>query len=104
MASIPEKHFDDISVAYRRLGENYLHSKVYLKAADAFSMAVKFSEKPENYPDLYFMIGESYLRGNVLDMAEEAYRDIISIGNPFWTKLAQEKIRCMELEKKLKRA
>jgi TolA-binding protein len=104
MASIPGKDFDDISLAYRRLGQNYLLSKAYLKAADAFSMAVKFSEKPENDPDLYFMIGESYLKGNVFDMAEEAYRDIISIGNPFWTKLAQEKIRYMELEKKLKRA
>ncbi len=104
MASIPEKHFDDISLAYRRLGENYYHLKTYLKAADAFSMAVKFSEKPENCSDLYLMIGESYQKGNAPDMAEEAYRDIIAIGDPFWIKLAEEKIRCMKLEKKLDRA
>ena len=100
MAALPDQPPARFSKAYRDLGETFLHRKFYLKAADAFSMSIKFSEDEEN-ADLRFMLAEAYEKGRAMDRAGEVYQEIISLGDPFWARLAQEKLRGIQIENKL---
>ena len=79
----------------------YLLTKTYLKAADAFSMAVKFSERKET-PDLRFLLAEAYEKGKNIEMAGKVYKEILELGDPFWARLAQEKLRGIQIDAKLK--
>lgn len=100
MAALPDQPPDRISQAYRDLGETYLQRKAYLKAADALAMSVKFSENKEN-ADLRFILAEAYEKGRATDRAEEVYQEIIDLGDPFWARLAQEKLRGIQIDNKL---
>jgi len=100
MAALPDQPPVRISQAYRDLGETYLQRKAYLKAADALAMSVKFSENKEN-ADLRFMLAEAYEKGRAMDRAGEVYQEIINLGDPFWTRLAQEKLRGIQIDNKL---
>ena len=101
LAADKAQSLDSISTLYRDLGETYLKVKAYLKAADAFAMALKFSEK-RDAPDLRFLLGETYEKGNAMEMAGKVYKEIIDMGDPFWTRLAQEKMRGIHINSKLK--
>jgi tetratricopeptide (TPR) repeat protein len=100
LAALPDPPPTGISKAYRDLGETHLKRKAYLKAADAFAMSIKFSVDKEN-PDLRFMLAEAYEKGKSMDRAGEVYQEIIDRGDPFWARLAQEKLRGIQIEDKL---
>ena len=78
-----------------------MQKKAYLKAADAFSMAIKFSDRKET-PDLRFLLAETYEKGKNIVMAGKVYKEIIEMGDPFWARLAQEKLRGIRIDIKLK--
>jgi TolA-binding protein len=101
VSGIPEKSNSDISKLYRNLGDMYLQTKTYPKAADAFAMAIKFSDRKET-PDLRFLLGETYEKGKNIEMAGKVYREILEMGDPFWARLAQEKLRGIQIDIKLK--
>jgi TolA-binding protein len=103
MAALPDQPPERISQAYRDLGETYLKRKAYLKAADALAMSVKFSENEEN-ADLRFILAEAYEKGKAMDRAGEVYQEIIDLGDPFWARLAQEKLRGIQIDNKLEPA
>jgi TolA-binding protein len=100
-SGIPEKSNTDISKLYRGLGDLYLQTKTYLKAADAFSMAIKFSDRKET-PDLRFLLAATYEKGKNIEMAGKVYKEILEMGDPFWVRLAQEKLRGIQIDNKLK--
>lgn len=103
LSSLPGDQFGSVSEAYRQLGLNFLSRKMYLKAADAFEMAVKFLPDPgEEVCRLKYMAAEAYEKGEDLDMAEKTCRQMAGGEEPFWAKLAGEKIRDMALRKRLK--
>jgi tetratricopeptide (TPR) repeat protein len=100
LSGIPEQSNMDISKLYRDLGNIYLETRSYIKAADALAMSIKFSEQKEN-PDLRFLLAETYEKGKNMEMAEKEYRQIIELGDPFWARLAQEKLRGIQIDTKL---
>ena len=101
VSGIPEKSNTDISKLYRDLGDIYVQTKTYLKAADAFSMAIKFSER-KKIPDLRFLLAETYEKGKNIEMAGKVYKEIVGLGDPFWARLAQERLRGIRIDTKLK--
>ena len=100
MAALPDQAPEQIAYAYRDLGETYLKRKAYLKAADALAMSVKFSENKDS-ADLRFILAEAYEKGKAMDRAGEVYQEIIDLGDPFWARLAQEKLRGIQIDNKL---
>jgi TolA-binding protein len=100
MADLPDLPPEQIAYAYRDLGETYLRRKAYLKAADALTMSVKFSENKDS-ADLRFILAEAYEKGKAMDRAGEVYQEIIDLGDPFWARLAQEKLRGIQIDNKL---
>ena len=101
VSGIPEKSNTDISKLYRDLGDMYVQTKTYLKAADAFSMAIKFSDRKE-IPDLRFLLAETYEKGKNIEMAGKVYKEILGLGDPFWARLARERLRGIRIDTKLK--
>ncbi len=101
LSGIPEQADRTLSKLYRDLGDMYLETESYPKAADAFAMSIKFSDRKEN-PDLRFLLAETYEKGKNMEMAGKVYRQIIEMGDPFWARLAQEKLRGIQIETKLK--
>ena len=100
MAALPDEAPARISKTYRDLGVTFLQRKSYLKAADAFAMSIKFSEDQET-ADLRFMLAEAFEKGNDMDRAGVVYQEIVDLGDPFWGRLAQEKLRGIQIENKL---
>ncbi len=96
----PQQSNGAISKLYRDLGDIYLETKTYLKAADSFAMAIKFSDRTEN-PDLRFLLAETYEKGEAVEMADRVYREIVESGDPFWARLAQEKLRGIQINNRL---
>ena len=101
MASSPGVGNDRLMGAYRLLGEGYLKLSAHDKAIDAFTMALKFSGGPPP-PALLFKLAELKLKVGKRDEAKAAFSEIVAGGDAFWGKLAQEKLRIMELEERLK--
>ena len=97
-----DKHNATISYSYEALGKNYMNLKSFQKAADAFSLAIQFSEE-EAALSLHFMLGESLHKGNNSSKAAEIYKSIIDSGDLFWRKLAEEKLNEMMLLEKIKK-
>ena len=100
-AAVPETPLEVISKAYRKLGETYLKLNAYLNAADAFSMALKFSEGNQD-TDLKFLLGETHEKAKQLERAQEIYQTIVDSGDPFWARLAKERLRGISIHMKLK--
>jgi TolA-binding protein len=102
LSSSPKSDKTMILTAYRELGKSYMVINEFLKAADAFSMAIKFSETDEDQTSLNFLLGESLSKGNHLQEASRAYQNVVSSGDSFWSKLAAEKLKGLQLTEKIK--
>ncbi len=102
LAVDPEANFNEIYNAYQLLGENHFELGAYGDAVDAFTMAIKFADRTRNNSDIYFRLAESYHKGKVLDKARESYREVVKMEEPFWVKLAEERLKVMDLAEKLK--
>jgi tetratricopeptide (TPR) repeat protein len=100
-AAAPEKHIQSIFQAYRLQGDAYRQQGLYLKAGDAYAMALKFAGKQGN-DSLRFLVGESYEKGADTKRAKEMYHQIQAGGDTFWGRLAQERIRGIDLAQKFK--
>ncbi len=88
-----EDHYGTISVAYRKLGHAFMDLGKFDKSADAFAMAIKFVKKDNDSNDLKYLMGTSYQKGNIMVKAEDAFNNVVRAGDPFWSKLAKEKLR-----------
>lgn len=101
LAGAPEERFDMLFTAHRSLGENHMKLKAYDKAADAFSMAVKFAGAEDNTAEIFYLLGESYRLGGFFDKAEGAYARVDETGDSFWSSVASQRLRSMKLRTKL---
>lgn len=101
LSSSPESDKAMILNAHRELGKSYMYLHDFLKAADAFAMALKFSEIDEDRIGLHFLLGESYSKEGHLNEASQAYQAVVSSGDAFWSKLAAEKLKGLKLTKKI---
>jgi len=100
LAALPDQPDMTLCRLYRDLGETYVTVKDYLKAADAFAMAIKFTDGG-HAPDLRFLLAETYEKGRAVDQAGKVYQEIIALGDPFWARLAQEKLKGIQIDKQL---
>jgi tetratricopeptide (TPR) repeat protein len=86
--------------AYDALGDNYQRQKLYLKAADAYAMALKFNPEA-TLPHLQFKLAEAYKMGGNLQEAHVAYEAVAASEDSFWGRLAQEEIRRLAIKTRL---
>lgn len=103
LAAAAGSDYDGLFAAYRRLGAVFLELKTYDKAADALSMALKFTDQPQKYPDLSFLLGETYLKSAAPEQARLAFQEVVAAGDPFWARLAEEALRRLAIAGKLPR-
>lgn len=101
MASSPDVRAERLMQVHRALGESYLKLFEIDKAIDAFTMALKFSTESRP-PALLFLLAESNMKAHRSEAAKEVFLEIIDSGDDFWARMAQERLRAMELEAKLK--
>ena len=98
----PGNQFEKITNAYRDLGESYRHQKMYVKAADAFALAMTFTGDDTPQADLGFMLGDAYQKGNVLEKAKEVFKKIAGTDDSIWARMAKERLDTLELAEKVK--
>jgi TolA-binding protein len=97
LSASSENNQDEISDSYRRLGHAFLSWNKFDKSADAFAMAVKFLKKDRDSNDLKYLMGIAYQKGNSMGEAEDSFTNVVEAGDPFWSKLAKEKLREINL-------
>lgn len=102
MASSKEATNELLMNAYRQLGGNYMTLSAFEKAADAFNMALNFSEGSRP-PALLYQLAQSYLQSQDPEAARMALVEIVGAGDEFWARMAEEQLRTMVLEEKLGR-
>lgn len=101
LMSQPEKRFDAISEAYGRLGEIGLQLKAFSKAADAFIMASKFArEAGSNGSQFLYQAADAFEKEDDFERAAAIWQQMLVLKEPFWEKLALEKIRQIRLLQK----
>ncbi|MFH1155812.1 MAG: tetratricopeptide repeat protein [Pseudomonadota bacterium] len=101
-ASASGKNYDMITVAYKGLGESYVEQELYLDAAAAFSMAIKFSDGGQTAADIGFMLGDAYQKGNELKKARETFDKIANGDDSIWARMARERLTTLDLAEKVK--
>ncbi len=103
LAAASDKAYETLFTAYRRLGEAYLALKTFDEAADALATALKFTDQPEKYPDLRFLLGETYQKAAAAEKARLAFGEVAACGDPFWARLAEEALQRLAIEVRLAR-
>jgi len=99
-ALAPGTNYQLISNTHTQIGESYLEQKLYLKAADAFVMALKLGDKKEPRADIGFMLGDAYQKANILKKARAEFEKIASMDDSIWSKLAKERLATLDLAQK----
>ncbi|MCP4114782.1 MAG: tetratricopeptide repeat protein [Desulfobacteraceae bacterium] len=102
LAMAPGNNFEVLSTTYTRLGESYLEQKLYVKAADAFVLALKFGGGEEARADIGFMLGDAYQKANVLKKARKAFEKVVALEDSIWSRLAKERLATLDLAEKVK--
>ncbi|MBF0233277.1 MAG: tetratricopeptide repeat protein [Desulfamplus sp.] len=101
-ASATGKNYDLISGAYKSLGKSYLEQRSFVKAAEAFTMALKISDTAGyNSVDIVFMLGDSYQKANALEKAKEAFEKVAGTDDSIWARLAKERLTTLALAEKV---
>ena len=83
--------------AYKKLGNTYLRLTSYVQAADAFSMALNFSEGNREKANLGFLLGDAYQKGNIIQKAKEAFEQVTGNYDSVWARLARQRLTTLEL-------
>lgn len=89
--------------AYQRLGETYFKLGENEQAVSAFEKALNVSTKGRDDHGVQFRLAECYQRLRQRDRAEGILSRIIASGDPFWSKMAESKIREMNIEESVDR-
>ena len=97
LAAAPGKNYDTMTDAYKKLGNTYLRLTSYIQAADAFSMALNFSEGNREKANLGFLLGDAYQKGNIIQKAKEAFEQVTGNYDSVWARLARQRLTTLEL-------
>jgi TolA-binding protein len=101
LASQPEDEFDVLIRVFKSLGTYAMKLGDWGKAADSFASAIRFAGKNEDTTELYFRMGDAYMKARKTDAAEKAYNSVIEKGDSLWGGMAKERLRTMKLREKL---
>lgn len=100
MAGLPEASQDQLMIIHRRLGELYMKLSAFQKAVDAFTMALNFSGGTRP-PALLYQLAESQLKAGDLEAARSVLDEVIGTGDAFWSRMAREHLRNLDLQERL---
>ncbi|MCK5312385.1 MAG: tetratricopeptide repeat protein, partial [Desulfobacteraceae bacterium] len=104
IASTSDKHYKRLSAIYRSMGNAYLKQHVYVRAAESFSLAIKFSESDEGTSNLKFMMGDAYQKANVLKEAKKVFKNIVQQDDSVWARLAEQRLSTLALAENAKKS
>ncbi|MCP4021730.1 MAG: tetratricopeptide repeat protein, partial [Desulfobacteraceae bacterium] len=96
-ASAKGENYDILAHVYKELGNSYLGLRYYVKAADAFSKALGFSDDDRIKANLGFLLGDAYQKGNSIQKAKEAFETVASTYDSVWARLARQRLTTLEL-------
>ncbi|MCK5098658.1 MAG: tetratricopeptide repeat protein, partial [Desulfobacteraceae bacterium] len=102
ISSAPGKHYKSLSSIYRAMGNAYLKQNVYVRAAESFSMAIKFAESDTRTANLKFMMGDAYQKANVLNEAKKVFQNIVKQDDSVWARLAEQRLSTLALAENAK--
>lgn len=96
-ALAPGENYDMLTEAYKELGRTYIALKQYVKSARSYSKALSFSSDEQEKANLGFLLGDAYQKGNILQKAKDAYKEVVSSYDSVWARLAQQRLDTLEL-------
>jgi tetratricopeptide (TPR) repeat protein len=102
ISSSSGKHYSFLSTIYRTMGNAYLKQHVYVRAAESFSLAIKFSESDMRTANLEFMMGDAYQKANVLKEAKKVFKNIVQKDDSVWARLAEQRLSTLALAESAK--
>ena len=101
LAKDPEGNAEMLVSVYKGLAENHMKQKQWEKAVTVLDKALKITTEPSDLTEIYFQMGEAHhhLRNN--EEATLAYTYVVDNGDTFWSGMAKERLRVMNLKAKL---
>ncbi|MEA2060951.1 MAG: tetratricopeptide repeat protein [Thermodesulfobacteriota bacterium] len=102
IAASSEPHYRQLVDTYQKLGRSYIEQDLYVKGAEAFTLALKFSGKVEKRADISFAIGDAYQKANVLKKARKVFERVAASDDSVWARLARERLSTIELAQKMR--
>lgn len=101
-ASAPGENYDRMSKTYKALGKAHLEQEAYVKAAEGFTMALKFAaDAGQTGADITFMLGDAYQKANAIDKAKETFQKVAETEDSIWARLARERLSTLSLAETL---
>ncbi|MBW2642251.1 MAG: tetratricopeptide repeat protein [Deltaproteobacteria bacterium] len=84
-------NFPDCNIC-REIGDVYLNLGYASKALTSYNQAVDMAKEKSDKISLKFKVAQCYLLLNKKEVSLDLYNKILSLNDPFWSNLAQEKI------------
>lgn len=104
IASAPGENYNPLFRAYRNLGDAYMEQKFFVKAADSYSKALKFSDTRSREANLKFMLADAYQKSNALKEAKEIFAEVADRFDSVWGRLAAQRLSTIELAEDVKKS
>ncbi len=101
-ASAKGENYAILADVYKALGNSYLGLHQYVKAADAFSKALTFSDSERMKANVGFLLGDAYQKGNIIEKAKEAFETVATTYDSVWARLARQRLTTIELSEAVK--
>jgi tetratricopeptide (TPR) repeat protein len=91
------ENYEVLTSAYKELGRTYTSLKKYIKSADAYLKALRFSTTDREKATLGFLLGDAYQKGNSISEAKKAFKQVVTSYDSVWARLAQQRLNTFEL-------
>ncbi len=103
LAKNPEKNAETLLPVYKDMAENLMKVKQWDRAVEVLDRALKLSTDPADLTEVHFRLGEAHQKLRNLEEADRAYSYVVENGDTFWSGMAQERLRSMNLKAKLEK-
>ena len=90
---------EDLYIAYRQLGENYLKLGQKERAVPVLEKALELNPEGSDTHSLQFRLAQCYQRLRALGKAEKMLNRMVASGDLFWSKVARAQINDMNIKK-----
>lgn len=104
IASASGENYGPLFRAYRSLGDAYIEQRLFVKAADSYSKALKFSNTRSREANLKFMLADAYQKSNALKKAKEIFTEVADRFDSVWGRLAAQRLSTLELAEDVKKS
>ncbi|MCF8044761.1 MAG: tetratricopeptide repeat protein [Desulfarculaceae bacterium] len=104
IASASGENYGSLFRAYRNLGDAYIEQRLFVKAADSYSKALKFSNTRSQEANLKFMLADAYQKSNALKEAKEIFTEVADRFDSVWGRLAAQRLSTLELAEDVKKS